>query len=227
MKAQIVDNSRHLPRDFLDKFWIEPGDSFVAFLSRLQQHDLLFTVEVAGEPENHVNLSDAINTQLHLIEARGGPCLPRPAEGSAAGDPRKWDFLSSREQKVKPKDLRGRVQHSRKVAIIEIKTSSSIMAPIDYQIASVTKQFGIKNALRRDGGEPEKLVFIGVYNSTASAGSQPNHPQVPGIQDTAQPESKTSITMTLVKTTKTSSIPTGAIHTAFSVACQFVGRTHR
>ena len=49
-----------------------------------------------------------------------------------------------------------------KTKVIEIKTSSAMLAPVDYNVRTITKQFGIKNTIREDPAEPEKFVIIGM-----------------------------------------------------------------
>jgi len=46
--------------------------------------------------------------------------------------------------------------------MIEIKTSSEMLAPVDYNVNMVTKLFGFKNTLRVDPSEPEKFIAIGM-----------------------------------------------------------------
>ena len=204
MKVQQIASKRDLPQDFVQKFWIETGDDFGTFLTRFRDHDLLFTVEVVDEQDSSIDLQEAINAELRSIEARGGPSLPKPAGGSSSNDARCWEFLSCKEGKVTSKQLRVRGASKEKIVVVQIGSSSAMLAPIDYNIPTITKRFGIKNILRENAEEPEKLVIIGNAISTIMLHDRfYDFKQVLDIRAIALLQSTTSIILTLGKMTKT------------------------
>jgi hypothetical protein len=165
MKTSQLINRSDLPADFLQKFWIESEAPFDNFLSRLSEHNLLFTVEVPTKEADHSAMTDAIDRELDAIAKQSGPELPKPqGEIDHLGKCR-WVFLSSKLIKVKKQNLRGysmtRAGSTEKIQLVEIKSSLAMLAPVDYSVQNITKEFGIKNTLRVDRNEPEKMVVIG------------------------------------------------------------------
>ena len=160
MKELQVQHKSDLPADFIQKFWIEPGADFDSFLQRFQAHDLLFSVEVPDEDSDRHAASNAINEQLQRIYLSGGPKLLEPEGNLAQAIRPPWEFLTCKEVMVKGKDLRGGPKEKRKFVVI--KTSSKMLAPVEYsKVKAIVKQFGIKNTLRENEDEPDKLVVIG------------------------------------------------------------------
>jgi hypothetical protein len=149
--------------DFLRKFWIEPGDDFIAFLSRLKDNDLSFLVEVSDDGSAGHSVSDAIDEQIRGISARGGPSVPEPASTAVGQAAVRWEFLSCKCISMKPKDLRRPdPQHgTAKKPFIGIAASSKMLAPVERNVKAITKEYGFKNPLREHDHEPEKFVIIG------------------------------------------------------------------
>ena len=159
MKELQLQRKSDLPANFLQKVWIAAGADFNSFLSQFKAHDLFFSVEVPDEDLDNDAASNAIDEQLQGIALRGGPKLPGPG-----GDPqRRWEYLSCRVVNVKMRDLRGggRQGGGEKMGVVEIKTSSKMLAPLDYKVKAITKHLGFKNTLRESEDEPEKFVVIG------------------------------------------------------------------
>jgi hypothetical protein len=159
MKELLLKDGRDLPRDFLRKFWIEPGDDFVAFLSRLKDKGLSFLLEV---PDDATNVADLISEQVTQIKTRGGPSVPEPPDTREGQTTFLWEFLSCKSSKFKMKDLRSAARNaSGKKPFIEIAASSKMLAPVEYRVKVITKEFGFKDPLRAHNDEPEKFVIIG------------------------------------------------------------------
>jgi len=185
MKKLYVANSGDLPRDFLEKFWFEPGDDFVAFLSRLKDGGLSFLLEA---PNDATNVSDLISEQVRQIKTRGGPSVPEPRDTGEGQAALHWEFLSCKSIKVKAKDLRqSDCPHaSKKKDFIGIAASSKMLAPVDHKVKTIAKEFGFRNPLREHDDEPEKFVIIGLWMLPLSFTLLSDSLyQVPGFWDTA------------------------------------------
>lgn len=161
MKELQVQYHQDLPRNFVDKFWIESGDDFEQFVQRFHQHDLFFSIEVASDNDNSHTVIDAINGELEKIHLAGGPKLPAPAEANAGGSTveRWWDILSCKVPKTKAKSPRG--GSTEKKSYVQILASQTMLAPVDFNMKTITKTFGYNNIRRLDLDEPQKLIVIG------------------------------------------------------------------
>lgn len=167
MKELQIQHRSDLPENFLRRFWIELGAAFELFLSQCKEHGWLFSVEVPEDEGSSHAMVDAINEGVRNIGVHGGPKLPKP-EGELDQDgERCWEFLSCKRIKRKVKDLRGQPRHRRnaedKTTFVEITTSAAMLAPVDYNVNTITKVLGFKNTLREDPQEPEKFVAIGTW----------------------------------------------------------------
>jgi hypothetical protein len=164
MKELQMPPESGVPRDFLQKFWLDPEDSFDRFLSRCKSNNLIFTVEVSHEDNDSRIVSGLIDQGLTDLTSRGGPKLPElQTNGDNNGQPR-WELLMCKRTKVKESDLRGQprragAQH-RKVEVVEIKRSSVRLAPVEYTMSQIAKGFGFKDTLREVATEPEKIAVI-------------------------------------------------------------------
>jgi hypothetical protein len=164
MKRLQIGNTSDLPANFWKNFSLETGAAFDSFLSRCKAHDLFFSVEVPGDNDdgNCDAMSDAINEQVRLI-AVGGPQLARPEGGIDQHDVRCWEFLSCKHVKISPKNLRGQQNtDTEKRNFVRIDIPSTQPAPIDFNVNTVTRTFGLKNTIRVTLEEPEKFVIIGM-----------------------------------------------------------------
>lgn len=161
MRELRVEHAGDIPADFLQKFWIEPGNDFVAFLSRLKTQDLSFLVEVADDGSGGPTVLDLIGDEVRAIQRRTGFTVPSStatAGGPAASD---WEFLSCKGLKKKGKDLRKSNLDSERREMIVIAASAKMLAPVDHKVNTIAKEFGFKNPLRERDDEPEKFVIIG------------------------------------------------------------------
>lgn len=163
MKELKVQHRSKLPVNLLQKFWIHPND-FQPFLRLFQEHELFFSVDISDEGSDNLAVINAINEELDRVRRIGGPTL-QGAGGETGGQDRLWEFLSCRQVKVKPKDLRGQLSTStgpmQKMDFIEIRSSSKMLSPFEYRVDKIVKAFGFKNMLREDRSESEKFVAIG------------------------------------------------------------------
>lgn len=194
MKELCVENGRDIPRDFLQKFWIEPGDDFVTFLTTLKDKGLSFVLEA---PDNAPGISDQISEQIARIKTRGGPSIPEPSgvrEGQAA---LLWEFLTCKAAKVKARDLRlpGPQRRPGTKEFIVIGASTKMLAPVEYKVKVIAKEFGFKDPLRQHDDDPEKFVIVGSWLSCCRFDLlRVFFWQVPGFQDTAARVFRTFIT---------------------------------
>ena len=156
MKELCVENRTDLPRDFLQKFWIEPGDDFIAFLMRLRDKNLSFSLEA---PDNASDVPDLISEQVGQIKRRGGPSVPESSHVGEGQVKLLWEFLSCKSMKVKAKDLRQpalqRAPGRREVIVVA--ASSKMLAPVEHKVKVIAKEFGFKNPLREHEDEAESL----------------------------------------------------------------------
>lgn len=166
MKKLQMPQGSGLPEDFLEKFWLEP-EEFCRFLLRCQSKDLFFTVSVPDEDGSNTTLLDAVNQVLATLSSRGGPGLPKSEVEIFRDQARQWEFLTCKAVKVSATKLRGRIRAGKKdrkekKTVIHIGSeSTTILAPVDYNVQYVTKTFGFKNPLRENESEPEKFVVVG------------------------------------------------------------------
>jgi hypothetical protein len=164
MKELQMPKNSGLPKDFLEKFWLEPED-FKNLLARCQSKGLFFTVTIPDEDHPNTALLDAVNQVLAALPSRGGPGLPEP-QGKDLLDPaRHWEFLTCKVIKASASKLRAQKKDQKgKKAVIQISSESTaaMLAPVDYSVQYATKTFGFKNPLRKNESEPEKFVAIGV-----------------------------------------------------------------
>ena len=138
-----------LPPSFLQQFQVKPGADFNSFLSRFKENNLLFTVGAND------NIRPAITKGLEGLIAEGAPTLPRPSHPNSLGGP-DWEFLS-----CKLITRRAKAGQDEDRRFLEIKRPTTPLAPVDYNVNTITKKFGYKDTLRQDPSEPDKFVFIG------------------------------------------------------------------
>ena len=166
MKKLQMPQGSGLPKDFLEKFWLE-REEFNRFLSQCQSKDLLFTVTVPAEDGSNATLLDAVNQALAIVSSSGGPGLPKPEGKTLEDQARHWEFLTCKEVKASATKLRGQPKVGKKdqkenKTVIHISSElTHMLAPFDYNIQYVTKTFRFKNTLRVVESEPEKFVAIG------------------------------------------------------------------
>ena len=164
MKELQIQHKPDLPANLLQRFWIEPGPPFDEFLQRLKENDLFFTLEVPNEDDDENAMVNAIEEKLHSIRMGGGPGLPTEQGDPAQHKGRRWEFLSCKLVRSKVQDLRGpsnRGSSTEKRQFVEISSSTKMLAPVDYNSSTITKQLGFKNTLRKNRGDPDKFVVIG------------------------------------------------------------------
>lgn len=174
MRSTCVEHPGDVPGDFVQKFWIAPGADFYSFLTRLQENDLLFTIEVPADASDGPSVMGRIDEELRTRRSAGGPSLPCPSQTTVSGPSHRWELLSCKQTKVGVKNLRtthkgkgkekkvqNAGQNKGKQDVIEIKATSEMLSPVDYKISTMTKRYGFRNPLRSSEDEPEMLVVIG------------------------------------------------------------------
>jgi hypothetical protein len=165
MKELQIEHKPDLPANLLQRFWIEPGAPFDEFLQRFKEHDLFFTVEVPNEDDDRNAMVNVIEEKVHSIHMGGGPELPTRQGDLAQHERRHWEFLSCKKVKSNVQHLRARSNRgsgsTEKRQFVEISSSTKMLAPVDYNSATITKQLGFKNTLRMNRGDPDKFVVIG------------------------------------------------------------------
>ena len=165
MKELQSQEKLDLPKNFLQRIWIEPGTMFNKFLSHCQDHDLLFSVDVPCEDSDNQAMLTAVNKRLESLASQGGPRLPDQEPGPSQQEGHRWEFLSCKKTKVKGRNFRGKAKpgqgSTNMIMVVEIGTSEIMLAPVNYKVRLVTKQFGFKNTIRCESNEPDKFVVIG------------------------------------------------------------------